>query len=402
MHDLTEKRKVLIGVTGSIAAYKSAELIRILVTRGYEIRVVMTPAAREFISPMTLEAVSGHAVMTDLFDGSESEIGHIKLADWADVMVIAPATANSIAKLAWGIADNALLSTALACTKPILICPAMNSNMFGNQATTDNIETLKKRGMLFVEPEEGALACGWEGSGRLADPWEIFHHIRKALSHQDLFGKHVLITTGPTREPLDPVRFISNRSSGKMGLALAREAFRRGARVTLIHGPIHVSVPAPIRCVQVETAQDMAQAVRMQLEVADDQVDIVVMAAAVSDFRPKRSSDEKLKKSNISGQIELELNPDILGDLGRMRNGLKPVLVGFAVETGETEELLGEVRRKLETKGADIIVGNLAQDALEQDTNRVWIVDRNGKQEEVATTFKSRVANKIINAILKL
>lgn len=402
MHDLTEKRKVLVGVSGSIAAYKSAELVRILVTRGYEVKVVMTKSAQEFITPMTLEAVSGQPVMTDLFDGSESEIGHIKLADWADAMVIAPATANTIAKLTWGLADDALTATALACKKPIMVCPAMNTNMFENQATQENIEVLRKRGVVFVDPEEGSLACGWEGSGRLADPWEIFHHIRKTLTHQDFAGRHVLITTGPTREPLDPVRFISNRSSGKMGTSLAREAFRRGARVTLVHGPVYIKVPAPVQKVAVETAEDMAQAVKAQMTNNEDPVDIVIMAAAVADFRPKQASDSKLKKASNLTKIDLQENPDILAELGAARQGDKPLLVGFAVETGETEELIAEVRRKMETKRADMIIGNLALEALDSDTNRVWILDRNGKQEEVATTFKSRVANKILDAILKL
>jgi phosphopantothenoylcysteine decarboxylase/phosphopantothenate--cysteine ligase len=398
-----EKRKILLGVCGSIAAYKSAELARLLVSRGYEVRVVMTPAATEFIAPLTLQSVTGYPVTTTFWEES-AQIGHIQLADWADAMVVAPATADTIAKLVAGIADTPLLAMALATKAPLLLAPAMNVNMFEHPATQENIAVLRKRGVAFVEPEEGALACGWNGTGRLASPEEIFHHVRRVVSVHDFTGKRVLISTGPTREPIDPVRFLSNRSSGKMGMALAREAFRRGAEVTLVHGPAQVKVPNAVTCIPVVTAEEMHAAVMERAFAAIDPPDIVIMAAAVADFRPATVAAAKIKKAGM-GPPPLQLVPthDILLDLGEQRGeGRKPVLVGFAVETGDLEELLGHVREKLKRKNADMIVGNLAADAFDLDTNRVWLIDRNGRQDEVATTFKGRVANRILDAVLRL
>jgi phosphopantothenoylcysteine decarboxylase/phosphopantothenate--cysteine ligase len=401
----TEKRRVLLGVSGSIAAYKSAELARLLVSRGYEVRVVMTPAATEFITPLTLQSVTGHPVALSLWEESSVKgIGHIHLADWADAMVVAPATADTIAKLAAGFAENSLLAMALATRAPLLVAPAMNVNMFEHPATQENIALLRKRGVAFVEPEEGALACGWNGTGRLADPEEIFQHVRRVVSTQDLSGKRVLITTGPTREPLDPVRFLSNRSSGKMGTALAREAFRRGAHVTLVHGPAPVKVPSLVECLPVTTAEEMFQAVMARVFNGEESPDIVIMAAAVADFKPTQMAPTKMKKSGLApAPLELISTRDILSELGERRGEVrKPILVGFAVETGELDELLVQVRDKLKRKNADMIVGNLAADAFDLDTNRVWLVDRNGRQDEIATTFKGRVANRILDAVLRL
>ncbi len=295
----------------------------------------------------------------------------------------------------------------------------MNVNMLEHPKTKENIAILRARGVHFVDPAEGALACGWSGSGRLAEPSEIFYHVRRLLSFGDFSGKHVLITTGPTREYIDPVRYLTNRSSGKMGVALAREAFRRGAEVTLVHGPMRPRVPGPVRCLQVISAQEMYEKVmkiakgQMAADEAEgapiSQPDIVIMSAAVADYRPMREASHKLKKDNSPLKLELELNPDILSDIGAWRKsvsrgnlGARPTLVGFAVETGEIEDLLTEARNKLTSKNADMIVGNFAQDALELDTNRVWMVDRTGRQEEVATTYKSRVANRILDSVLRL
>lgn len=401
-----EKRKVLLGVSGSIAAYKSAELARLLVSRGYEVRVVMTPAAAEFITPLTLQSVTGHPVAQSFWEESSIKgIGHIHLADWADAMVIAPATADTIAKLAAGFAENSLLAMALATKAPLLVAPAMNVNMYEHPATQENIAVLRKRGVSFVDPEEGALACGWNGTGRLADPEEIFHNVRKVVSVQDLAGRRILITTGPTREPIDPVRFLSNRSSGKMGMALAREAFRRGAHVTLVHGPAQVKVPGAVECVPIATAEEMYERVMERMSGDGDLPDIVIMAAAVADFKPAHVVPTKIKKKGTvtPPPLELTATQDILLELGQKRgDGRKPVLVGFAVETGDLEELLAHVRDKLKRKNADMIVGNLAADAFDLDTNRVWLVDRNGRQDEVATTFKGRVANRILDAVLRL
>lgn len=406
MSELPERKRVVLGITGSIAAYKAVELARILISRGYSVRVIMSESATKFISPLTLQAVTGSPVSVTFWQESEATgIGHIELADWAEAFVIAPATADCIAKLAYGFADEPLLAVALATKAPLLVAPAMNVNMYEHPKTQENIEILRKRGVAFVDPEEGALACGWNGAGRLAAPTEIFEHIRKVLTHQDLKDKRILITTGPTREPLDPVRFLSNRSSGKMGMALAREAFRRGAKVTLIHGPVAIDVPGQVQCVGVVTAQEMRDAVMRHTagEGKGSGVDVVIMAAAVSDYRPQEASRHKLKKSQKMPALQFVQNPDILLELGQARKKSRtPVLVGFAVETGEVEELVVEVRKKLKDKMADIIVGNLADDAFDLDTNRVWLIDRNGRQEEIATTYKNRVANKILDGVLKL
>ena len=403
--DSSEKRRVLLGVTGSIAAYKAAELARLFVSWGYEVRVIMSEAAQHFITTTTMEVITGQPVATDFWDDSETcGVGHIQLADWADVMVIAPATADTIAKMTIGCADSPLLAVALATKAPILVAPAMNVNMLEHPATQENMEILRERGVSFVDPEEGELACGWKGGGRLAHPWEIFYEVRRKLSVSDFAGRRVLITTGPTREYLDPVRFISNRSSGKMGVALAREAFRRGANVHLIHGQVPVRVPRPVRRTEAVSAIDMHREV-MQAAFAETAApDIVIMSAAVADYRPEKLSDEKLKKTAMGKTLGLTQNPDILADLGKRREeaGKGPVLVGFAVETGELEDLLAEARRKLSDKKADLIVGNFAQEAFDLDTNRAWLVDRHGKQEEIATSYKSRVANKILDAVIKL
>lgn len=405
MTNVMEKRNVVLGVTGSIAAYKAIELGRLLVSRGYEVRTIVTESAQKFVTPLTFQSVTGKPVMIDFWSANDAEsIEHIDIADWAEVLVIAPATADVIAKLAYGFADTPLLAAALATRAPIVIAPAMNVNMYEHEATKANIETLRKRGVMFVDPEEGALACGWNGAGRLADPGDIFYHVRRALTEHDYKGKRILITTGPTREPIDPVRFISNRSSGKMGTALAREAFCRGAEVTLIHGPIKkLELPECIEAVPIVTAQEMYDAVMERAFREKDPYDLVIMVAAVSDFRPVESSSHKIKKSTADHVLKLEENPDILASLGKKRGkGTKPTLVGFAVETGDTDELISELRNKVDSKGIDLIVGNLAQDAFDLDTNRAWLIKKNGKQEEIATTFKWRVANKILDAALKV
>lgn len=401
-----ERKNIVLAITGSIAAYKGLELARLLVSRGYNVRGIMTDSAQKFVGVHSLEAITGNPVMTSLWNEHEvTTMGHIQLADWGDGIVIAPATADCIAKLAAGFADSALHAVALASRAPVLVCPAMNVNMLEHPATQENIEILKKRGVAFVEPEEGALACGWNGVGRLASPDEIFFHVRKLLSVQDFAGKRVLVTTGATREGIDPVRFLTNRSSGKMGVAIAREAFRRGAHVTLIHGPIASRVPAQVECVPVVTACDMHAAVMERVQPGEDRPDIVIMAAAVADFRPAKISEHKLKKSKGTAlaPIALEANPDILADVGALRGDAKrPSLIGFAVETGDVEQLLTEAQRKLTVKNADMIIANLAEEALDLDTNRVWIVDARGSSQEVSTTFKSRVAQKILDAVLKL
>lgn len=402
-----EKRRVVLGITGSVAAYKSIDLARLLISRGYEVRVVLSDSAQKFITPALVEATVGRGVITDFWAPAEDSEGieHIEVADWADVIVISPATADVIAKINLGFADTPLLAICLASRAPLLIAPAMNINMLEHKATQKHIKELEEKGVSFVDPGEGVLACGWTGAGRLADSKEIFYHIRRKLSVQDFKDKHILITTGPTREAIDPVRFISNRSSGKMGVELAREAFCRGARVTLVHGPCTVEVPYPVECVPVTTAEEMHQSLMDRVFEGHNKPDCVIMAAAVADFKPKKEASQKLKKieGTVPKSIELSENIDILASLGAKRGkSLSPILVGFAVETGEIDELLAELRRKLETKKTDVMVGNFASEAFELDTNRVWIVDRNGKTGEVTTTFKSRIANKVLDSIIKL
>ncbi len=400
----TENKRVVLGITGSIAAYKAPEIARLLTGRGYEVRVVMTEAAQEFVTPLTMQTVTGNPVMTSFWDDSPEEIGHIAWADWADTVVVAPASADFIAKANAGFADSPLLALILATKAPVLVAPAMNVNMLQHTTTQDNMAGLKERGVRFVEPEEGELACGWQGAGRMAAPWEIFYHTMRIISEGDFVGKKILIGTGPTREPIDPVRFLSNRSSGKMGVALAREAFRRGADVTVVHGPVRVRVPRAIQTVGVTTAQEMHEAMLSLAYPEEGQgPDVVIMTAAVSDYKPKVPAETKLKKSEAMTSIEVVPNPDILSDLGSRRSeSNSPCLVGFAVETGELEDLLTEAAGKLERKNADMIVGNFAEEAFELDTNRVWLVDKHGRRDEVATSFKSRVAQKILSRVLKL
>lgn len=403
MNDSMAKKRVVLGVTGSVAAYKSAELARLLISRGYEVRTVLTRSGAEFVSATTFEAITNSPVMTDFWrqEGRDG-IEHISWADWADVVVVAPATADLLAKMANGQADSPLLALLLATKSPIVVAPAMNVNMYQHPATQANLKVLKERCVQIVEPEDGALACGWEGVGRLASTWEIFYNLERALSGGDLYGQKVLVVTGPTREALDPVRYLSNRSSGKMGVCLAREAFRRGATVTVVHGPIACKVAAGIKRIPVTTALEMQSAID-QVRSEQGDFDIIVMAAAVSDFRPSDPVLSKIKRQQAPKSIAVTANPDILTGLSEQRGKAKlPRLIGFAVETGEVEDLLQAIRHKLDSKGIDLVVGNLAEDSLDKSTNRVWLLDRGGRVEEVATTYKSRVAVRIFDRIVKL
>jgi len=405
---MVEKRKIVLGVTGSIAAYKAAELARYFVTRGYQVRVVMSHSAAKFISPLTFESITGKPVTLEFWDETQpGAIGHIALADWADVLLIAPASADFIAKLASGFADSPLLAVALATKSPIIVAPAMNVNMWENPQTQENLKRLDQRGIQCIDPETGSLACGWEGRGRLANHREIFFRVRRALTIPDFSGRNILITTGPTREPIDPVRYISNRSSGKMGTALAVEAYRRGATVTLVHGPLPgvPKVPSAVRCIPVVSAQEMQHHVMEQAfpKGQEGPYDAIIMAAAVADYRPEASHSSKIKKVHAGKSISVVPNPDILEELGGAKgNSRFPFLIGFAVETGEIEDLMNEVRRKLRQKNADMMIGNLAHDAFDSETNRVWLVSRAGREEEVATAYKSRIAVRIFDAIAKL
>jgi phosphopantothenoylcysteine decarboxylase / phosphopantothenate---cysteine ligase len=387
-----EGRTVVVGVTGGIACYKACEVVRLLVAAGAEVRVVMTAAAREFVTPLTLQTLSGHPVATDTFSlTQESEIGHIRLADSAEVIVIAPATANALAKLAAGIADDLLTTVMLATRAPVVLAPAMNVHMWEHPAVQENLARLVARGARVVGPAHGSLACGYEGAGRLADPAEIVEAVAAALAPQDLAGERILVSAGPTEEPVDPVRYVSNRSSGKMGYAIARVARRRGAEVTLVSGPTSLASPPGVSVVAVKTAHEMARAVNDAYGLAT----VVVMSAAVADYRPRRPSPRKLKKSAASLVLELERNPDILAGLAARKG--RRLLVGFAAET---HDVVAEARRKLRAKRLDLLVANdvTAPGAgFGTDTNRVRLLDAGGLEEELPLLSKEEVAERILD-----
>jgi phosphopantothenoylcysteine decarboxylase/phosphopantothenate--cysteine ligase len=394
---MLKNKKIVLGITGGIAAYKAAELVRELVRGGAEIFVIMTRSAQAFVTPLTFQTLSGNKVATDLFSlVEESEIGHISLADRADVLVIAPATANVIGKIAGGIADDLLTTVVMAAKAPVLLAPAMNVHMWENPICQENIRKLRARGYHFIEPEAGELACGYEGKGRLPEISAIVEEIRTLLSPQDLRGETLLVTAGPTEEPLDPVRFLSNRSSGRMGFAIARAARRRGGKVILVGGPTALTAPSGVTFIPVRTAVQMREAVLANLPA----VSILVMAAAVSDFRPKETSSEKIKKSAAQPTLSLELNPDILSEAGQRKG--KRLIVGFAAETGS---LLANAQRKLAEKNLDLIVANdvsLPGAGFAVDTNIVKVIDRSGKVEELPLMDKEELANRILDRILLL
>lgn len=392
--------KVALGVTGGIAAYKAAELVRLLQDRGIRVQVVMTRAAQEFVRPLTFAALSGEKVITDLFGvGAEepnidSAVEHIAVAQAIDALVVAPATADVIAKFAHGEATDFLTTLFLATTAPVVIAPAMNVNMWDNAATQANIQMLKARGVAIVEPDSGYLACGMVGAGRLAANETIVLAVLKVLkAEQDLAGETVLVTAGPTREPIDPVRYIGNRSSGKMGYALAEAALRRGAKVILISGPTALKPPSSAEVIQVQTAQQMRDAVMAHF----DRSTIVIKAAAVADFTV-RSADEKIKRK---GPMTLELEPttDILAELGAKKGSR--IVVGFAAET---TDVLANARRKLESKSLDAIVLNdVSQPGIgfDSERNAVTILTHAGA-ETVPETSKWEVAHRVLDAVVKM
>jgi phosphopantothenoylcysteine decarboxylase/phosphopantothenate--cysteine ligase len=393
---MLSEKTVVLGLSGGIACYKSAELVRGLVKEGANVRIVLTRAAQEFITPLTLQTLSGNPVSTDTFDlTQESEIGHIRLADSAEVLAIAPATANVIAKLAHGIADDLLTTVALATRAPIVVAPAMNVNMLQNRIVQANIERLREVGMHIVDPEEGFLACGYEGEGRLASQATLIEAIKIALTPQTLAGERVLVSAGPTREAIDPVRFISNRSSGKMGYAVARAARRRGAAVVLISGPTSLEPPPGVEHIPVTTAAEMREAVLRREPWAS----VVVMTAAVADYRAANPARHKIKKGDGTLSLSLEQTNDILSEVGA-RHRAGRLLVGFAAET---EHGIEHARRKLREKRLDLIVLNDVSQAdagFDVDTNRVWLIGAEGEaegwplldKEEVAARLMERVA----------
>jgi phosphopantothenoylcysteine decarboxylase/phosphopantothenate--cysteine ligase len=396
------QNRVILGIGGGIAAYKSAELARALMQREVRVQVVMTRGAQKFIRPLTFASLTGRKVITDLFSSASAEdtlssaIEHINVAQENDLLVVAPTTANLLAKFAHGLADDFLSTLYLAFTGPVILAPSMNTNMWQHAATQSNLETLTKRGHRFVEPDSGYLACGMVGPGRLAEPERIAGAVLEALNPlRDLEGETVLITAGPTQEPLDPVRYISNRSSGKMGYALAQAAAARGAHVILISGPVNLPPPAGVTVIPVHTAVEMRDAVFQNLEP----VTIIVKAAAVADFHLTRVPDQKVKKTAARISLEFDPTPDILSELGR-RKGDR-LLIGFAAET---ENLKSEARRKLEAKGADMIVGNLVgqETGFESDENEVVLALRSGELIEIPRASKREIAGKILDQVLRL
>lgn len=390
-----KNKRILLGVSGGIAVYKAVELLRLLVKAGADVHVVMTRNACEFVAPLTFQTLSGNPVHCELFNLiQEQEIGHISLADRADLCIVAPATANIVGKVANGIADDLLTTTLMATKAPVLMVPAMNVNMWENPLYRANQARLEQHGYHFMTPAVGELACGWEGQGKLPDPAIIFDFAQDLLGSRELSGRTVLITAGPTREELDPVRYLTNHSSGKMGYAIARAARNRGARVILISGPVALAPPEKVEVVRVTTAREMHAAVMARCGEAD----IVIKAAAVADFRPAERDTRKMKKGD-SNQLSLELirNPDILADLGA-RHG-KALLVGFAAET---DDLLANARKKLSAKGLDLIVANDVTEVgagFGCDTNVVKFLGRDGSVEELPCLPKEEVAARLLDRL---
>jgi phosphopantothenoylcysteine decarboxylase/phosphopantothenate--cysteine ligase len=393
---------VVVAVGGGIAAYKAAELVRQLVKADATVQVMMTASAQQFITPLTFQTLTGARVFCDLFDlGQESEIGHIQIADDADLVVVAPATANLIARMSAGMADDVVTAVLLATKAPVLIAPSMNVNMWNHPLTQRNLDTLVGIGVHVVEPGEGFLACRWVGKGRLAEPSEIVEAAATVLAPKDLLGRRVVVTAGPTHEPIDPVRFLGNRSSGKMGYAVAAAARRRGADVTLIAGPTALPDPPGIEMMKVESARDMQGA----LDGAVGGAHAVIMAAAIADFRAVAPAEHKLKRSEMTGPMGLQLdpNPDLLAGLGERRRaaGDGPVLVGFAAETRDVENY---ARAKLKSKGCDLVVANDVTEpgaGFAVDTNRVVLVDGAGTTPVPAGT-KHVVAHRILDRVSAL
>lgn len=395
--DQLSDKKILLGVTGCIAAYKSALLVREFIKRGAEVKVVMTPSATEFIAPLTLATLSHNEVVVNTFpdnqkEGTNFSTWHIDYALWADLMLIAPATINTIAKISYGFADNALTTLVSALRCPLIIAPAADVDMYTNPINSENIEKLEKLGHYFVYPESGELASGLSGEGRLADTNKIVDAVELILSgcSKDLIGKKILVSAGPTYEDIDPVRFIGNRSSGKMGYAIAKASYLRGANVTLISGPSSQSIYPEIKKINVRSASEMERAVKKEIA----QNDLLIMSAAVSDFRPAKIASNKIKKDKSTLDLKLELNSDILSAI----NSKKTKVIGFALET---QNELTNAKKKLKDKKLDMIVLNSPdkESGFEVDTNKVTIIKKDGKSIKLPLLSKFQVANRILNEL---
>lgn len=395
---MSDQKTVVLGVTGCIAAYKSCEILRALQKRNVRVKVVMTQHATHFVDPVTFRALTHEKVAVDLFDDPTDPIHHISLAQEADLFLIAPCTANVMAKLTYGLADDLLSTSALATTAPVMLAPAMNVHMYENPVTQENMAKLKARGVRFIEPDAGYLACGDVGKGRLAEPDDIAEAALKVLEgKQDLAGKHVMITAGPTEEPIDPVRFITNRSSGKMGYSIAVAAAQRGAQVTLISGPVQLDEPNDVEVVHVQTAQQMFEAANAAFKDAD----IAIFSAAVADVRPAHPANKKLKKGFDDAKldnVELVQNPDILATMGKKKD--QQLVVGFAAETND---VVANGLRKLATKHADMIVANEVGHgkAFGTEGNEAWLLTED-ENEHLPFMPKAELADVILDKSLQL
>ena len=398
MQSVFSGRNIVIGITGSIAAFKVAGWVSTLTKEGAEVRVVMTDAACRFVAPLTYSALSGNPVLTDMFAAEESHaISHVQLGQDADLLLIAPATANTIAKLAHGLADDLLSTTVLAATCPVVIAPAMNSHMYNNPATQQNIEILKSFGYGIIDPATGMMACKTEGPGRLPEWEEVREQLVSVFVKQDLLGEKVMVTAGPTREALDPARFLSNRSSGKMGYAIAQAARRRGADVLLVSGPTSLATPFGVKRVDIQTAEEMNHVV---LEACSD-VSVIVKAAAVSDFSPETMETDKVKKDDAQLVLKLKQTPDILNQLGQKKDQHSYLLVGFAAESSE-HRTAGE--KKLKNKNLDLIAINDisgTKTGFEADTNQVTLLDKSGFTD-LPLTSKEETADLILDRVVSL
>ncbi|WP_019242364.1 MULTISPECIES: bifunctional phosphopantothenoylcysteine decarboxylase/phosphopantothenate--cysteine ligase CoaBC [Bacillus] len=398
---MLKDKKILLCVTGGIAVYKAAAFTSKLTQQGAKVKVVMSESATKFVAPITFQALSRNEVFTSTFQENNPEVvAHIDLADWADIVIVAPATANIIGKMANGIADDMISTIMLATTAKVFIAPAMNVHMYAHPAVQKNLETLRQSGYSFIEPGEGYLACGYIGKGRLEEPDNmiqyLLHYLENQKPSQHLSGKKIIITAGPTRERIDPVRFITNHSTGKMGYALAEEAANMGAEVTLVSGPVNIKAPSNVHLISVESAQDMYEAVFANFE----EQDVVIKTAAVADYRPKTTYDQKMKKKGGDLSIELERTKDILLELGEKKTS--QILVGFAAETENVEQY---AKAKLEKKRADMIVANNVATkgaGFGGETNMVTIYEQSGKVVDVPMMSKHDVAKVILDEIASL
>lgn len=395
---MLQGKTIVLGVSGGIAVYKAVEVLRLLTKAGADVHVVMTKNAQEFVTPLTFQTLSGNPIHTDLFNlYQEQEIGHISLADRADLFLLVPATANLIAKIAGGLADDLLTTSVMATKAPVLVVPAMNSNMYENPIYKKNESFLVEQGFHVIEPATGYLACGWEGKGKLPDPTDIFAASVSVLTPKDLYGCRILVTAGPTREEIDPVRYLSNYSSGKMGYAIAENAQQRGAKVTLVSGPTRLTVPVGVHCLPVSSAEEMRETVTR----SSGEAEIIIKAAAVADYRVAERAGQKIKKTSNELTLALEKNPDILAELGGQK-GENQILVGFAAET---ERLLAHAAEKLKNKNLDMVVANDVTTpgaGFDSDTNIVRFLFADGRVEELDQMSKQQVAEKLLNHLVTM